>query len=36
VPGSSRSGGRTVSYAAEDYRQVFQAWRAMYNLASVE
>jgi D-amino peptidase len=36
VPGSSRTGGRTVSYAAEGYQEVFQAWRAMYNLASVE
>ena len=36
VPGSSRTGGRTVSYAGEDYREVFRAWRAMYNLASVE
>jgi D-amino peptidase len=36
VPGSSRTGGRTVSYGADDYREVFQAWRAMYNLASVE
>jgi D-amino peptidase len=36
VPGSARTAGRTVSYAAEDYREVFQAWRAMYNLASVE
>jgi D-amino peptidase len=36
VPGSMRTGGRTVSYAAEDYREVFRAWRAMYNLAGVE
>jgi D-amino peptidase len=36
VPGSSRTGGRTVSYTGEDYREVFRAWRAMYNLASVE
>jgi D-amino peptidase len=36
VPGSCRTGGRTVSYAGEDYREVFRAWRAMYNLASVE
>jgi D-amino peptidase len=36
VPGSSRIGGRTVSYAGDDYREVFRAWRAMYNLASVE
>ena len=36
VPGSSRTGGRTVSYTADDYREVFRAWRAMYNLAGVE
>ena len=36
VPGSSRSAGRTVAYAGDDYREVFRAWRAMYNLAGVE
>jgi D-amino peptidase len=36
VPGSSRTGGRAVSYTGDDYREVFRAWRAMYNLASVE
>jgi D-amino peptidase len=36
APGSSRTGGRTVSYTGDDYREVFRAWRAMYNLASVE
>ena len=36
VPGSARTGGRTLSYAGEDYREVFRAWRAMYNLASVD
>ena len=36
VPGSRRTGGRTVSYAGDDYREVFRAWRAVYNLASVE
>jgi D-amino peptidase len=36
VPGSIRTAGRTVSYTADDYRDVFRAWRAMYNLASVE
>jgi D-amino peptidase len=35
VPGSTRVGGRTVSYTADDYREVFRAWRAMYNLAGV-
>jgi D-amino peptidase len=36
VPGSSRTGGRTVAYSGDDYREVFRAWRAMYNLAGVE
>ena len=36
VPGSTRSGGRTVVYTGEDYREVFRAWRAMYNLAGVD
>jgi D-amino peptidase len=36
VPGAGRTGGRTVSYAGDDYREVFRAWRAMYNLAAVE
>jgi D-amino peptidase len=35
VPGSVRTAGRTVAYTSEDYREVFRAWRAMYNLASV-
>jgi len=36
VPGSGRTGGRTVAFTGEDYREVFRAWRAMYNLAGVE
>jgi D-amino peptidase len=36
VPGSTRTTGRTVAYSGDDYREVFRAWRAMYNLASVE
>lgn len=36
VPGSRRTGGRTVGYSGDDYREVFRAWRAMYNLAAVE
>ena len=36
IPGSTRSGGRTVVYTGADYREVFRAWRAMYNLAGVE
>ena len=35
VPGSVRPGGRTVCWAGDDFREVFRAWRAMYNLASV-
>ena len=36
VPGSVRTDGRTVSFTGDDYREVFRAWRALYNLASVE
>jgi D-amino peptidase len=36
VPGSMRTGGRSISYTGDDYREVFRAWRAMYNLAAVE
>ncbi len=36
VPGSVRTGGRTIEYLHEDYREVFRAWRALYNLAGVE
>jgi D-amino peptidase len=36
VPGAVRAGGRTLSYTAADYKEVFQAWRAMYNLAGVQ
>jgi len=36
VPGSLRTGGRTVTYEHSDYREVFRAWRALYNLAGVE
>jgi D-amino peptidase len=35
APGSVRTGGRTVAFAHDDYREVFRAWRALYNLASV-
>ncbi len=35
VPGSTRTGGRTVEFVHEDYREVFRAWRALYNLAGV-
>lgn len=36
VPGARRIGGRSVGYTGDDYREVFRAWRAMYNLAGVE
>jgi D-amino peptidase len=36
VPGSQRTGGRTVEYVHQDFREVFRAWRALYNLASLE
>ena len=36
VPGSVRTGGRTVEFVHQDYREVFRAWRALYNLAGVE
>ena len=35
VPGSVRTGGRTIEYLHEDYREAFRAWRALYNLAGV-
>jgi D-amino peptidase len=36
VPGSVRTAGRTLEFAHQDYREVFRAWRALYNLAGVE
>jgi D-amino peptidase len=36
VPGSVRTGGRTVAYAHEDYREIYRAFRALYNLAGIE
>jgi D-amino peptidase len=36
VPGSVRTGGRTVAYAHEDYREIYRAFRALYNLAAIE
>ncbi len=36
VPGSVRTAGRTVAFTHDDYREVFRAWRALYNLAGVE
>jgi D-amino peptidase len=36
APGSERVCGRTVAFTHDDYREVFRAWRAFYNLAAVE
>ena len=36
IPGSQRTGGRTVEYTHADYREAFKAFRAMYNLAATE
>ena len=35
VPGSVRTTGRTITYTHGDYREVFRAWRALYNLSAV-
>ena len=35
VPGSVRTAGRTLTYTHDDYREVFRAWRALYNLAEL-
>ncbi len=34
-PGATRTGGRTVAFTRQDYREVFRAWRAMLNLSAV-
>ena len=34
MPGASRTGARTVAYQHADYREVFRAFRTMFNLAS--
>jgi D-amino peptidase len=36
VPGSARTGGRSIAFRHDDYREVFRAWRAIYNLAGTE
>ena len=36
MPGASRTGARTVGYQHADYREVFRAFRTMFNLASDE
>src|SRR6059058_39618 len=30
-PGATRTGGRTVAFTHQDYREVFRAWRALLN-----
>ena len=35
VPGSVRTAGRTLEFVHQDYREVFRAWRALYNLAGI-
>lgn len=35
TPGALRTGGRTVAFTHHDYGEVFRAWRAMQNLATV-
>jgi hypothetical protein len=35
APGSRRTAARTVTFTHEEYPEVFRAWRAMYNLATV-
>ncbi len=34
-PGATRTGGRTVAFTHQDYREVFRAWRALLNLSAV-
>jgi len=34
-PGATRTGGRTVAFSHQDYREVFRGWRAMLNLSTV-
>lgn len=33
LPGSVRTGGRTLEYVHDEYGEVFRAWRVLYNLA---
>lgn len=35
APGSRRLAARTVAFTHDEYPEVFRAWRAMYNLATV-
>ena len=34
-PGATRTAGRTVTFAHQDYAEVFRAWRALLNLSAV-
>jgi len=34
APGVTRTGPRTVAYQHQDFREVFRAFRSMFNLAS--
>lgn len=36
LPGSERTGARSVSYTHDEYLTVFRAWRVLFNLASGE
>ena len=36
APGFMRAGPRTVAFQHEDYREVFRAFRTMFNLAGLE
>jgi len=36
VPGAVRIGGRCLAYVHDDFREVYRAWRALYNLAGVQ
>jgi D-amino peptidase len=36
VPGSVRRGPVTVAYTHADFRELFRAWRAIYNLGKIE
>lgn len=35
VPGSSRTGARSMRVTHSEYHEIFRAWRAMYNLAAL-
>lgn len=35
TPGAERTGPRSISFAHDDYTEVYRAWRVIYNLAGV-